>query len=155
MLRIKIERRWPKDDYTIGRVLINGRVVCNSLEDTDRKLNAGMSESEIRKIKVYGKTAIPKGSYRVYLRVSPKFKERYWAKKYGGMVPYISGVKGFEGCLIHVGNRAEDTDGCILVGMNTAKGRLTQSAETFYTLMDKYIWPEFQREDGSVYLDIV
>ena len=40
-----------------------------------------MSEDEIKKIKIYGETAIPAGTYKVIMNVvSEKFKNRVWAK---------------------------------------------------------------------------
>jgi hypothetical protein len=63
-----------------------------------------MSLEEIKKIKVPNETAIPAGAYNVTLNVvSPKFKDRAWAKPYGGKVPRILNVPGFEGVLIHPG----------------------------------------------------
>ena len=67
--------------------------------------------------------------------VSPKFKDRAWAKPYKGILPRLENVKGYEGVLIHVGNKAEDTLGCILVGRNRIKGSVVESTECFYKLM--------------------
>ena len=42
--------------------------------------------------------------------------------------------------LIHIGNGSEDTDGCILVGENKAKGKVLKSTETFkklYNILDE------------------
>jgi hypothetical protein len=63
-----------------------------------------MSLEEIKKIKVPNETAIPTGTYNVTLNViSPKFKDRTWAKPYGGKVPRILNVPGFNGVLLHPG----------------------------------------------------
>lgn len=123
-MRLTVERKWRKEDYTIGILKVNGVKLCNTLEDA------------VRVEKVAGKTAIPKGSYRVMMNIkSPKFEGRAWSKPYGGIVPRLRNVPGYQGVLIHVGNTAADTDGCILVGDNTEKGKLTNSTNRYYELM--------------------
>lgn len=66
--------------------------------------------------------------------VSPKFKDRTWAKFCNGKLPRLLDVKGYEGILIHVGNKPEDTLGCILVGYNKAKGQVSESTVVFQKL---------------------
>lgn len=123
-MKLVVERKWRKDDYTIGILYVNGVRLCNTLEDA------------VRPDKIYGKTAIPKGTYRVLMNVkSPKFDGRPWTIPYGGIVPRLRNVPNFQGVLIHVGNTAADTDGCILVGDNTEKGRLTNSTNRYFKLM--------------------
>lgn len=68
--------------------------------------------------------------------VSPKFKDRVWAKPYGGKLPRLENVPGYEGVLIHVGNKPADTLGCILVGQNKVKGQVINSTATFNKLME-------------------
>ena len=84
----------------------------------------------------YGETAIPTGTYKIDMdTVSPKFQNRAWAKPYNGKLPRLIDVKGYSGVLIHVGNKPEDTLGCILVGENKVKGQVINSTATFYELM--------------------
>ncbi len=121
-MELLLIRRYKNDKYTIGNLYIDGVWFSNTLEDTDRGLTDDMSEEQIKKIKVYGRTAIPKGTYKVEVTYSPKFKRH---------LPLLIGVKGFTGIRIHSGNSAEDTLGCLLVGFNKEKGKVLNSRVTF------------------------
>lgn len=132
-MKIKVERRWPKPTYTIGRMYIDGLYYCNTLEDRDRGLRQGDTPASIKSRKVYGETAIPAGTYGVTLNVtSPKYAAVSWYWQLcRGKMPRLLNVPGFDGILIHPGNTALDSLGCILVGKNTKVGRLTESKATF------------------------
>lgn len=132
-MEILVYRKWPKDEYTIGRIFIDGVLCGNTLEDCDRGLSDAMDENTIRNRKVYGKTAIPRGRYIVDMRTySPKFaKYPFYKEVCNGMLPRLKNVKGFEGILIHCGVDHNNTEGCILVGSNTLRGKLTDSKEIF------------------------
>lgn len=135
-MKLLLRRIFKGPRYTIGKLSINGVYECDTLEDQDRGLTSQMSLEEIKAKKVYGVTAIPTGTYSInMITVSPKFKDRAWAKPYKGILPRLENVKGYEGVLIHVGNKAEDTLGCILVGENKVKGQVINSTATFYELM--------------------
>lgn len=135
-MKLLLRRIFKGPKYTIGKLFINGVYECDTLEDQDRGLTSQMSLEEIKAKKVYGVTAIPTGTYSINMTtVSPKFKDRAWAKPYKGILPRLENVKGYEGVLIHVGNKAEDTLGCILVGENKVKGQVINSTATFYELM--------------------
>lgn len=135
-MKLTLKRTFKGPQYTIGKLYVNGVYECDTLEDTDRGLNETQSLLEIQSKKVYGQTAIPYGTYKIDMNtVSPKFKDRAWAKPYKGILPRLENVKGYEGVLIHVGNKAEDTLGCILVGRNRIKGSVVESTECFYKLM--------------------
>ena len=138
-MRLLVERKWPKETYTIGRLYIDGELFCNTLEDKDRMLFQDDPLSVIRRTKVVGETAIPRGKYEVRMDIaSPKYGAVTWYKQLcGGRMPRLMNVPGFDGILIHPGNTALDTLGCILVGKNTRKGQLTDSRETFKALYKK------------------
>lgn len=148
-----IERVYPKQDYTIGRFFVNGMRFHESLEDTDRGLTSAMSDMAIKMTKIAGRTAIPKGRYKVILSVSEKFKKKSWATKYGGLVPEIVGVKGFSGVRIHPGNKASDTEGCPLLGENKVKGGLINSVKCYDEFMSKYMLPAWTRKE-EIYITI-
>lgn len=115
---ITIERKWKKETYTIGRLLVNGEFLCNTLELKDVGMTKRMPLDVIKQKKVFGETAIPTGKYRIDYRMSYKFDKKR---------AYLLDVPAFIGIMIHEGNTRKDTMGCILVGMNTVKGTVTDS----------------------------
>lgn len=134
-MEIKVERSVKMDTYTIGRLSVDGNYFCDTLEDKDRGLTSNMSAEKIRKLKVKGVTAIPTGRYLVDMNtVSPRFGARAQYKFCEGKLPRLCNVPGFQGVLIHCGNTAEDTEGCILVGDNNVVGKVLNSKENFNKL---------------------
>ena len=126
-MQILIQRHALKEGYTIGRMEINGKYFCDTLEDTDRGLRESMTEDEIAALKVKGATAIPTGTYRIDMQTrSPRF---------GRVLPRLISVKGYAGVLIHSGNTAADTEGCILVGENRERGKVLNSRATLENLL--------------------
>ena len=140
-LELTIERRYFKSTYCIGKLLVEGMPLSDSLEDKDRGLTSDMPTSKIYLKKVYGQTAIPYGRYEVRLTYSPKYATRPRAAKYKGLIPEIMEVPGFSNVRLHVGNSSADTSGCPLVGENKVVGRLVNSTQAFYDLMDYYLVP--------------
>lgn len=135
-MEILVHRKWKKEDYTIGRLFIDGELVGNTLEDTDRGLDDGMEEWQIRNKKIPNRTAIPTGRYEVDMTtISPRFSQKqFYMEVCQGKVPRLKNVKGFEGILIHCGVDETHSSGCLLVGLNKIKGKLTDSKETFKRL---------------------
>lgn len=139
-MEIILKRRFKGLKYTIGSLFINNEYFCDTIEDIDRYLDSSMSLEDIKNIKVYGNTAIPYGTYKIDMdTISPKFKDRTWAKPYNGKLPRLLNVKGFDGVLIHVGNTEQDTLGCLIVGENKLKGKVINSTITFNNLMDRLL----------------
>lgn len=140
-MKILVERKWKKPNYTIGNMYIDGAWVANTLEDTDRGLDDSMTLDKIKQLKKPKITAIPKGTYEVTLNVvSPRFsKYPFYKAINGGRVPRLLNVKGFDGILIHVmdGNKgAELSEGCIGIGRNLIKGGLLQGKEYYKKVYD-------------------
>lgn len=139
-MKILLKRIAKKANYTIGKLYLNDKYFADTLEDTDRGLTQDMDIEEIKSKKVYGKTAIPTGTYKIDMNtISPRFKNRSWAKPWGGKIPRLINVKGFEGVLVHPGNTAEDSTGCVLIGQNSVVGKVVNSVNTFNKLMTELI----------------
>jgi len=126
-MQILIQRHALKAGYTIGRMEVNGRYFCDTLEDTDRGLRESMTEDEIAALKVKGATAIPTGTYRIDMQTR--------SQRFGRVLPRLVSVKGYSGVLIHSGNTADDTEGCILVGENRERGKVLNSRATLEHLL--------------------
>lgn len=118
VMKLELKRVAKRDTYTIGKLYIDGVYFCDTLEDKDRGLYQGMLLNDIKRIKVMHQTAIPTGTYKVIVNMSPKFKRN---------LPRLLNVPGYEGILIHRGNTDKDTSGCILVGENKQVGKVINS----------------------------
>ncbi|WP_234734489.1 DUF5675 family protein [Tellurirhabdus bombi] len=126
-MNLKLPRE-VEPSATLGRLWVDGVFECHTLEDVSRGLRQTMPLSEIKELKVYGKTAIPLGTYQVALTYSNRFKR---------ILPLLIDVPGFSGVRIHPGNTVEDTEGCILVGTGRSGNSITESRKAFAALMKK------------------
>jgi hypothetical protein len=113
---ITIKRLYKTDDSTIGELSIDGIFECFTLEDKERP------------VKIKGETAIAKGTYKVIINESNRFKR---------LLPLLIDVPNFEGVRIHSGNSNHDTEGCILVGQSRNKNYIGQSRKAFDKLFKK------------------
>ena len=99
-----------------------------------------MTLEEVKKKKKAGVTAIPSGTYNIRMDItSPKYNSKEWYVKncHGAKMPRLENVPGYEGVLIHPGNKASETEGCLLTGKNDVKGMVTKSKEYFLPLYNK------------------
>ena len=114
---------------TVGELLINGGFYCFTLENA------------FHEVKVEGETRISKGRYEIKMRYGSPMAKRY-EEKYGtkGML-WLQNVPDFSYVYIHVGNRVEDTNGCILVGatadLRSISSFVRNSSDCYVDLYDK------------------
>lgn len=95
-MKLTLTRDVRAPEFTLGELSDESGHLCYTVEDTVRDGP-----------KVPGKTAIPAGRYRIIITQSNRFKRP---------LPLLLNVPGFEGVRIHSGNRAEDTEGRLIVG---------------------------------------
>ena len=93
-----------------------------------RKFLAYTLEDEYRDEKEYGETRIPDGTYKLDLRKTGGYHQKY-SKRFSdihtGML-HVTNVPGFEYILIHCGNTDEHTAGCLLVGDSQENNQITK-----------------------------
>lgn len=111
-MKLKLVRIAKRENYTIGKLYVEGEYFCDTLEDRVRDLSVEK--------KIPGETAIPAGKYDLIVSMSPRFKRE---------LPRLLNVPYFDGILIHRGNTEKDTSGCILVGENKAVGKVLNSTK--------------------------
>jgi len=134
-MELTLKRIARRDTYTIGRLSIDGKYFCDTIEDRDRGLDQRQPLQVNIARKKKGVTAIPVGRYRVTLAVqSPRFAAKKQYAFCNGFLPRLINVPAFNGVLIHIGNTAADSEGCILVGENKEVGKVINSTATFQRL---------------------
>ena len=131
-MQLRLTRKIFTEESTIGELQINGTFECFTLEDVVRNGP-----------KVPGKTAIPVGAYTVVISFSQRF---------GRPMPELLSVPNFAGIRIHAGNKAVDTEGCILVGRGRSTNAIDNSRVAYDILFAK-LSAAAQRE--KIFIEIV
>lgn len=106
-MELTLQREILTDQSTIGKLYADGEFIAFTLEDIVR--DGG---------KIAGKTAIKDGRYQVQITQSVRFNKR---------LPLLIGVPNFSGVRIHAGNTAENTEGCVLVGLTKGENFVGKS----------------------------
>ena len=134
-MRLELYRFSSQNESTLGILyLVNDGTnqkdfLCFTLED------------EKREVKVYGETRIPEGTYQIKYRTEGGYFAKY-KKRFPNLhndargVLQLLDVPNFKYILLHCGNSADDTDGCIILGnvvsQNITKdGFLGQSTDCY------------------------
>jgi len=110
-VRLELLRISSGEESTLG-------ILYDRSDRGARKALAFTLEDEFRAVKVSRETRIPSGLYTVKLRLEGGLHAKYGRKypeMHRGML-WLQDVPGFKWIYIHVGNKDDDTEGCILVG---------------------------------------
>lgn len=140
-MKLLLIRKTFTELSTIGSLYIDGIFFCYVIEDKDRGLSQKISLTEIALRKIWGKTAIPYGTYKVIISRSTRFRRD---------LPEILSVKGFEGVRVHRGNTAEDSSGCLIVGNSVGKNSVFNS-----TVAEEALLRKLRTAQGEITLDII
>ncbi|MBI4815168.1 MAG: hypothetical protein HY791_02845 [Deltaproteobacteria bacterium] len=111
---------------TGGIFIVEDMTLCFTLEDRIRGPG----------IKVPKTTAIAPGRYRVVIDFSQRFQR---------MLPHVLDVPQYSGIRWHPGNRATDTEGCLLPGLERVQDGVLRSREAFVRIMN-VLEPACRRE---------
>ena len=100
MINLLLIRDTFTNESTIGELFLNGERLCDTLENPWKDNERNVS-------------CIPEGIYPVRLRLPRESATRDYIHL------LVKDVKDRDYILIHIGNTAKDTSGCILVGLGT------------------------------------
>lgn len=126
-MELTLQRKTFNEKFTLGELFIDGVFFCYTVED------------KVRDVKIKGITAIAFGRYKMIINMSNRFKK---------MMPLLLDVPFFEGVRIHSGNTAEDSEGCVIVGMVKTDNGVGMSRVAFTKLMEKL------KGQNNIYLTI-
>ena len=125
-MTLRVIREPSREGATLGVLFFDDVFFCFTLEDPIRE----QPGQPVAAWKVPGQTAIPAGHYRVTLTPSPRF---------GRVLPRLHAVPGFEGVLVHAGNKSADTEGCLLVGLDRGQAFVGRSQLALQRVMARLI----------------
>ena len=131
MTLLRLQREPSDGGATLGALYINDVWQCWTLEDVIREPAGGTYVDPVAWVaswKVAGKTAIPAGRYGIVLTQSARF---------GIILPELLSVPGYTGIRVHAGNKAENTEGCVLVGSGRQAAAIGQSQLALDALMQR------------------
>ena len=143
-MKLTLKRRYLGPEYTIGSLFVDDVYLCDTIEDTVRDYNKDGDLLDAGETKVWGKTAIPYGTYPVDLTISPKFKR---------VLPLVKNVRHFDGIRIHKGNTAGDSAGCILPGENKQKGKVLFSEKYEMAIIEKILIAIHNSEEITLHIE--
>lgn len=119
-MELNLKRIAFRPTYTIGKLFIDGKYFCDTIEDVNRDLNHDGDLTDSNEGKIYAQTCIPFGTYTVIVNRSPKMKRD---------LPRLLNVPHFDGILIHRGTSEKSSAGCIIVGENKVVGKVINSVK--------------------------
>lgn len=144
-MELILERKILNKDSTEGNLYINKIWFCHVIEDVVRAKPGEWKSS----LKVYAKTAIPYGRYRVKVTWSPKFRRQ---------LTQILDVPDFQGIRIHNGTNEKSSAGCPIIsylnddGPDGIRNRLINDPAAMNELVKKI---QAVQDKEEVWIEIV
>ena len=120
MINLLLIRDTFSKESTIGELFLNGERICDTLENSWQDNQRNVS-------------CIPEGVYPVRLRLPRESGTRDYIHL------LVKEVKDRDYILIHIGNTAKDTSGCILVGLGTQQNIVSNSTLAMDLLIKEII----------------
>lgn len=138
-----------KDEYAqtyelrLDRLYLTDKSTIGTLSDVEHGRLCYILEDPVREKKIPKITAIPEGRYEVVISLSPRF---------GKPLPELLDVPEYTGVRIHPGNFPEDTDGCLIPGLEYGLNIVRKSRIAFKLLMTSI--QEAQAAKKRVYITV-
>jgi len=134
-MELKLLRISSGDEASLG-------ILFEVIGTDDLSFRCYTLEDQFSVEKISGETRIPAGRYQIKLRTEggmiKRYKKRFsW---HNGML-WLQDVPNFQYIYIHVGNKDDDSDGCILVGDGQVsnvveRGQVTSSVAAYRRLYE-------------------
>lgn len=121
---LNLRRQAPTETSTLGSLYYDAADEVPACYTLELPLRNGLPGS-----------AIPDGTYSIILAPSPKFqlagRTDRWIADYADRMPHIVGIPERSLIMIHWGNLADETNGCVLVGTRAGTNAVFNSRVAF------------------------
>ena len=125
-LNLVVTRFQATDKSVIGTMSVNGTNICYTLEEAWRDNQKGHS-------------CVGLGTYTAFLRYTSSKSKREWCFQ-------LHDANGRTAIQIHIGNKPEHTEGCVLVGTTYSQDFVGGSTDAYQKLQDFIFGPGFTRQ---------
>lgn len=127
---------------TLKRTTLSLKSTIGELYLPDAVFDCFILEDVCRPYKIPGQTAIPEGTYEIAM---------LWSNRFKRIMPRLLNVPFYDGILIHPGNDAGDTEGCLLTGKKRDTDYVTESRLAFDALFPKL---KHMAEQAKLFIEI-
>lgn len=125
----KVVRDKFGDTYTNGKLYVDDKLLCHTLERNDPGYDNSDSNIKSEAASSKGREAIQTGTYRL-----TRFHRQ--DKTHNYYCALINGVIGRDGILIHDGTKPSDSNGCLLVGDKGTDGTLKYNKNMMFQISE-------------------
>lgn len=128
-VEFKVVRDKFGDTYTNGKLYVNDKLLCYTLERHDPGYDNSDPNIKSEAASSKGKEAIQTGKYLLTRIHRKDAKHNYYCA-------LINGIIGRDGVLIHDGSKPTDSTGCLLVGDKGKDGTLTYNKNRMFEVAE-------------------
>lgn len=151
--QLKLIRHTFDHNRTIGKLYLNNKYFCDTIELCDRKLVYSIDKDDLENQNIVrNNTAIPYGIYKVNINIPQRefinFKYAEWSQHLNYKIPIVEHVPNFGIVRIHPNDTLFDRNGDIRIG-NWKNNKMINGNNVI-----KALYNNLSKNNNEIYLEI-